>query len=336
MKALALEGAFGLDNLRLVERPEPAPGPGEIQLRMRAVSLNYRDWLMVEGRYNPKQPLPLVPCSDGVGEVVAIGAGVSRFRVGDRAIPCFLQRWAAGEPTREKLRSTLGGPLDGTLAELMVVPAEGAVHAPAHLSDAEAATLPCAALTAWTAVVVEGKVRAGQTVVVQGTGGVSLLALQIARACGAGVIATSSSEAKRERLRALGAAETLNYRETPDWGRRIKELTGGLGADLVVEVGGAGTLAQSVAATRPGGTIALIGNLAGGTTEVNLIPIFMQAIRLQGVLVGHRESFEAMNRAFEVNRIHPVIDRTFAWTEARAAFEHLASGAHFGKIVLTF
>lgn len=336
MRVLAIEGAFGLENLKAVERPEPEPGPGEILLALRAVSLNYRDWLMVQGRYNPKQPLPLVPCSDGVGEVVAVGPGVSRFRVGDRAIPLFAQRWASGEPTRDKLRATLGGPLDGTLAERMVVPAEGAVQAPAHLSDVEAATLPCAALTAWTALVTEGNLRAGQTVVVQGTGGVSLFALQIARAFGARVIATTSSDEKRQRLYALGAAETIHYRNTPDWSRRVKELTEGIGADLVVEVGGAGTLAQSIAATRFGGTIALIGNLAGGITEVNLIPIFMQAIRLQGVLVGHRESFEAMNRAFEVNEIRPVVDRVFPWTDARAAFEHLASGTHFGKIVLEF
>lgn len=332
MHAYEIRGAFGLDHLVAVERPDPRPGPGEVLLAMRAASLNYRDLLTVQGKYNPKQPLPLVPCSDGVGEVIELGAGVTRFQVGDRAVPVFAQRWLGGEPTRERLRSTLGGPLDGTLAEQMVVPAEAAVHPPDHLSDEEAATLPCAVLTAWSAVMVEGRTSAGDTVVVQGTGGVSLSALQFARLAGARAIVTSSSDEKLARARELGAWETINYRTTPEWGRRVKELTGDRGADLVVEVGGAQTLAQSVRAVRFGGTIALIGNLSGNSTEVNIVPLFMQRVRLQGILVGDRDTFEAMNRAIAANRLRPVVDRAFPWQEARQAFEHLASGQHFGKV----
>lgn len=332
MRAYEIRGAFGLDHLVAVERPDPRPGPGEVLLAMRAASLNYRDLLTVQGKYNPKQPLPLVPCSDGVGEVIELGAGVTRFQVGDRAVPVFAQRWLGGEPTRERLRSTLGGPLDGTLAEQMVVPAEAAVHPPDHLSDKEAATLPCAVLTAWSAVMVEGRTSAGDTVVVQGTGGVSLSALQFARLAGARAIVTSSSDEKLARARELGAWETINYRTTPEWGRRVKELTGDRGADLVVEVGGAQTLAQSVRAVRFGGTIALIGNLSGNATELNIVPVFMQRVRLQGILVGDRDGFEAMNRAIAANRLRPVVDRAFPWQEARQAFEHLASGRHFGKV----
>ncbi|HEX4952593.1 MAG TPA: NAD(P)-dependent alcohol dehydrogenase [Thermoanaerobaculia bacterium] len=336
MKALAIQGAFGLENLAVAERPDPEPGPGQVLVGMRAAGLNYRDLLTVLGRYNPKQPLPLIPCSDGSGEVLAVGEGVSRVQVGDHVLPTFAQRWVSGEPTREKVRSTLGGPLDGTLAERMVLGEDGLVRAPSHLSHEQAATLACAGLTAWSAVVTEGRVQPGEVVVVQGTGGVSLFALQIAQLAGARVIATSSSEEKLERARALGAWQTIHYPSTPAWGSRVKELTGGRGADLVVEVGGAGTLGQSVAALRFGGTIALVGNLAGNALELNLTSLFMQRMRLQGILVGDREAFEALVRAFEHHRLEPVLDRSFPWLEARAAFEHLGSGRHFGKVTLSF
>jgi NADPH:quinone reductase-like Zn-dependent oxidoreductase len=334
MKAVEIRGAFGLDHLTLAERPDPRPGPGQVLLAMRAASLNYRDLLMVQGAYNPRQPLPLIPCSDGVGVVEEVGEGVTRVAVGERVVPIFAQRFLAGEPTREKLRSTLGGPLDGTLAERMVVDAEGVVAAPEHLSDAAAATLPCAALTAWNIVVTEGETRPGDVVLVQGTGGVALFALQLARLAGARVIVTSSSDDKAARARELGAWETINYRSTPEWGRAARELTGGRGVDLVVEVGGAGTLGQSLKAVRFGGRICLIGNLAGGVGELSLFPIFMQKVRLQGVLVGDRESFEAMNRAVAVHRLQPVVDSTFPLAEARGAFEHLAAGRHFGKVAI--
>lgn len=334
MRAIEIRGGFGLDNLALIERPDPAPGPGQVVVRMRAASLNYRDLLMVQGKYNPKQPLPLVPCSDGAGEVVAVGEGVTRVKPGDRVASLFAQKWIAGEPTREKARSTLGGPIDGTLAELVVLDAEGMVKAPDHLTDEEASTLPCAAVTAWSALVTDGGVKAGDTVLVQGTGGVSLFALQFAHLLGARVIATSSSDEKLARVREMGASDLLNYREVPDWGTKAKELTGGMGVDNVVEVGGAGTLQQSLRAVRFGGTISLIGNLSGTATEILLTHIFMQRVRVNGIFVGHRESFEAMNRAIAQHRLRPVVDRVFPLEEARAAFEHMAAGGHFGKIVI--
>jgi NADPH:quinone reductase-like Zn-dependent oxidoreductase len=332
--AVEIHEAFGLGNLALVERPDPVPGPGQALVRLRAASLNFRDLLTVEGKYNPKQKLPLIPCSDGAGEVAAVGEGVTRVQQGDRVCTVFAQKWLAGRPTRERLRSTLGGPLDGTLAELAVFDQEGLVKTPESLTDEEASTLPCAAVTAWSALVTEGALTAGETVLVQGTGGVSLFALQLAKILGARVIATSSSDEKLERVRAMGADETINYSEVPAWGARARELTGGLGVDHVVEVGGAGTLQQSLQATRFGGTISLIGNLAGTKTELLLTHVFMQKIRLQGILVGDRESFEAMNRAIVLHRLRPVIDRTFPLEEAPAAFRQMAAGGHFGKIVV--
>jgi NADPH:quinone reductase-like Zn-dependent oxidoreductase len=334
MRAVEIRGGFGLDNLAVVERPDPRPGPGQVLVRLRAASLNYRDLLTVEGKYNPKQKLPLIPGSDGAGEVVAVGEGVTRVRPGDRVCTIFAQKWIAGRPTRERLRSTLGGPLDGTLAELAVLDQEGVVRTPDHLTDEEAATLPCAAVTAWSALVTEGAITAGDTVLVQGTGGVSLFALQLAKLLGARLIATSSRDEKLARAREMGADETINYREVPAWGVRARELTGGEGVDHVVEVGGAGTLQQSLLAVRFGGTISLIGNLAGTKSELLLTHIFMQKIRVQGILVGDRESFEAMNRAIALHRLRPVIDRAFPLEEAAAAFSHMAAGEHFGKIVI--
>lgn len=334
MRAVEIRGAFGLDNLALTERPEPRPGFGQVLLRMRVASLNYRDLMMVRGEYNPRQRLPLIPCSDGVGEVAEVGEGVTRVQPGDRVCGLFAQRWIAGEPTRETIRATLGGPLDGTLAEWMVLPEEGVVKVPDHLTDEEAAPLPCAAVTAWNAVVAEGQVKAGQTVLVQGTGGVSIFALQFAKLCGARVIVTSSRDEKLQRARELGADDGINYRETPAWGAKVKELTGGVGADLVVEVGGAGTLEQSLQAVRIGGTVSLLGVLAGGAPQIRLASIFMQKIRVQGILVGHRDSFEEMNRAIAHHRLRPVIDRVYSLEETRPAFDHLAAGGHFGKLAV--
>ena len=334
MKAYEIQGSFGIDRLRLAERPDPQPGPGELLLAVKAVSLNHRDLTTVEGIYNPKQQLPLIPCSDAAGEVVAVGEGVTRFRVGDRVCPTFARHWLSGEPEREKLRSTLGGPLDGTLAERIVVPAESAVAAPAHLSDEEAATLPCAALTAWNAVVTHGRTKPGEVVVALGTGGVSLFALQFARLVGARVIVTSSSDGKLARARELGAWGTINYRAEPDWERKVKELTGGRGADLVIEVGGAGTFSRSLHAVRLGGTIVMIGALSGGDAPLSVIPILMRQIRVQGMLVGDRESFEAMNRGVAASGLRPVVDRVFPFEQAPDAFRHMASGEHFGKVVV--
>jgi NADPH:quinone reductase-like Zn-dependent oxidoreductase len=332
MKAVEL-GAFGIDSLNVVERPEPKAGHGQVLLKMRAWSLNYRDLLVVKGLYNPKLKLPLVPLSDGVGEVAAIGEGVTRVKVGDRVAGCFLQGWLAGELTDAAFKTGLGGGPQGILAERVVLSEEGVIHVPPHLSDEEAATLPCAALTAWHALVVEGAVKAGDTVLVQGTGGVSIFALQFAKLLGARVIATSSSNDKLARVRQLGASDGINYKETPDWEDRVRALTDGIGVDHIVEVGGAGTFNKSLKAVRIAGRIYLIGVLAA-PANVNIMPILMKNVRVQGIFVGSRAMFESMNRAIALHQLRPVVDRVFAFGEIRAALKHLESGAHFGKVCL--
>lgn len=316
----------------LAEREVPVPGAGQVRVRVSAVSLNYRDLMMLRGEYNPRQPLPLVPCSDGVGVVEAVGPGVDARVVGRRVAGLFAQRWIDGEPTAEILRSTLGGPRDGMLAEHVVLEADGVVDVPDHLDDAEASTLPCAALTAWSALVTQGRIAAGDTVLVQGTGGVSTFALAFARMCGARVIATTGKPERAADLRARGASDVVDYRAEPEWGKAVRALTGGRGVDHVVEVGGAGTLTQSIRAVRPGGTISLIGVLAGGAAKVNLTPVLMTNVRVQGVFVGHRRAFEAMSRAIAQHQLRPRIDRVFAFEDAPAAFGHLASGGHQGKV----
>jgi len=335
MRAVELSGGFGLENLRLVERPKPAPGPGEVLVRMKAATLNYRDWLLVEGSYNPKQTLPLVPLSDGAGVVESVGAGVRAWKPGDRAVASFFQGWLGGEPTREALQSSLGGWTDGVLAEYRVFAEAGLLPVPPHLEDAEAAALPCAGLTAWSAVVTLGGVRPGDVVLVQGTGGVALFALQFARLAGAEVIVTSSSDAKLRRARELGAGHAINYRAEPEWGRVARDITGGRGVDLVVEVGGAGTLMQSIRATRVGGTIAMIGVLSSAEPgDLRLPLVVMQQLRLQGVTVGSRQGFEAMLRAVAASGLRPVMDRRFRVEDVRAAYEHLAAAAHMGKVAI--
>lgn len=336
MRAWIVDGAFGLDRLAMVERPDAAPGPGQVRLRVRAVSLNYRDVLMVRGLYDPRQPLPLVPCSDAVGVIDAVGEGVSDLAVGMRVCPIFAQDWLAGDAERSMLRSTLGGPRDGTLREAMVVPAAAVVRVPDHLTDAEAATLPCAAVTAWRALVTMGGLKAGDTVLTQGTGGVSCFVTQIGAMFGARVIVTSSSDAKLERVKALGAAHGINYRTDPAWGKAAAAWTGGRGVDHVIELGGAGTLDESLRAVRVGGTVTLLGILAGAKVELALTRIFMNAVRVQGLLVGHRADFEALLRALDANRdVRPVVDKVFGFDEAPAAFEHLLAAGHVGKIVVS-
>jgi NADPH:quinone reductase-like Zn-dependent oxidoreductase len=332
MKVYEVRGRFGLDALAVAERPRPEPGPRELLVRVRAVSLNYRDLLVVKGQYNPRMPLPRVPCSDGAGEVVAAGTGVSRVKVGQRVAGLFMPAWQSGELTDAKAHSALGGAVDGVLAEYVVLPEDGVVAVPEHLGDEEAATLPCAALTAWHALVTEGGVKPGDSVLLQGTGGVSLFALQFARLAGAEVIITSGSDDKLRRARDLGAADGINYKATPDWGDRARELTGGVGVDQVVEVGGAGTLPQSLRAVRLGGRVSLIGVLAGGGGQLSLLPVLMKNVRVQGIFVGSREMFEAMNRAIALHRLRPVVDRVFPFGQAVDAFRHLESGAHFGKV----
>ena len=333
MRAWQVDGGFGLDRLIRVEREAPEPGPGEVLLRVRAASLNYRDLLMVRGEYSPSQRLPLVPCSDMVGVVERVGAGVTRWRAGDRVCPIFVQGWHAGRAERWMMQTTLGGPLDGGLRELASFPESSLVRAPPHLSDAEAACLPCAAVTAWRALITVGQLRAGEVVVTQGTGGVSSFALQIAHMHGARVAVTSSSDERLERARALGATWTINYREHPDWGRRLTDLTGG--ADHVIELGGAGTLDQSLRAVRTGGTIHLVGMLAGIKAEVALTRIFMNGVRVQGAFVGSGEDLRDLARALEARpEVRPVVDRVFGFDEVPGAFAWMAEGRHQGKIAI--
>jgi NADPH:quinone reductase-like Zn-dependent oxidoreductase len=342
MKTIELQNTFGIDSLTLVERPQPRPQASQVLLQMRAFSLNYRDLMVVKGLYNPKIRLPLIPLSDGVGQVVEVGPGVSRVKMGDRVAGLFMQKWLAGALTEAAAKSSLGGgnrtavgtPSDGLLAEYTVLHEDGVVCVPDHLTDEEAATLPCAAVTAWHALVTEGTLKAGDAVLTQGTGGVSLFALQFARLLGARVLATSSSDEKLQRVLKLGASDGINYKTTPDWDRRVRELTGDLGVDHVVEVGGAGTLGKSLRAVRVGGRISLIGVLTGGSGEVNPLPILMKNVRVQGIYVGSREMFEAMNRAIALHKMRPVVDRVFAFQEVREALRYLESGSHIGKIVL--
>jgi NADPH:quinone reductase-like Zn-dependent oxidoreductase len=324
----------GLDGIGLTEEPSPQPQHGQVLIRMRAWSLNYRDLMVAKGQYGAGGTRAgLVPLSDGAGEVVAVGPGVTRVKPGDRVCPTFMQGWLGGEVIPEARRQALGGGIDGILAEEVVASEQDLVLIPPHLSFEEAATLPCAAVTAWNALYGGRPLRTGETVLVLGTGGVSIFALQFAHAAGARVIATSSSDAKLERARALGAAEGVNYREQPDWQHAVRELTGGRGVDYVVEVGGAGTLARSIEALRIGGEIGLIGVLTGG--QIDPAPVMRRNVTLRGIFVGSREMFEAMNRAIAHHGIRPVIDRVFRFEQAAEAYRHLEGASHVGKVVIS-
>lgn len=336
MRAIVIDGGFGFDHLRLVERPQPQPRHGEIVMRVRAASLNYRDTQMVLGTYPFKFPLPLVPASDGAGEVVAVGDGVTRVKVGDRVIGTFWQSWIGGGFDMTETIGQLGGDMDGMLAEYVRLDQEGIVHTPAHLSDEEAATLPCAALTAWQALVTEGRLKAGETVLLQGTGGVSIFGLQFAAMFGARSIITSSSDAKLERAKALGATHTINYRTNPEWHALVREFNGGRGIDHVVEVGGPDSFAQSLKAIRMGGQIHMIGYVGSTEGTTNPLEILYRRAVVRGIPIGSRESFDQMNRAIALNGMRPVVDRVFPWTEAAAALRYMREGRHFGKIVLKF
>lgn len=335
MKVFQVEGEWTLDNARISERPKPEPMTGQIRIKMLASALNFRDLIIPLRGYGKRmQELPLVLLSDGVGTIEALGAGVKRGKVGDRVCPIFYQSWIDGEPNNERFRFSLGCEQDGTMAEYLVLPEECLCPVPEHLSDLEAATLPTAAVTAWRALVTEGKVKPGETVLIQGTGGVSLFALQFAKMLGAKVIITSSSDDKLERARALGADATINYVRDAQWGVRARDIAGGRGVDHVVEVGGAGTLAQSLRAIRTGGTISMIGVLAGADLSVPLGQIVTRHIRLQGITVGSRDDLEAMVAAVSLHKLRPVLDRVFAFDELRAALEYMRSGKHFGKICI--
>jgi len=334
MRAYELKPIQSLDSLTLVERPDPRPGPGQVLLEMRAWSLNFRDLSVARGGYGGPPPAGRIPLSDGVGVVQEVGTGVTRVKPGDRVAGIFMQGWIGGGITAEMAATALGGAIDGMLAEQGVLSEQGVVKVPEHLTDEEAACLPCAAVTAWNALVREGHLKGGDTVVCLGTGGVSLFALQFAKMHGARVILTSSSDEKLEVARRLGADELINYRNQPDWEKAVVTLTGGRGADLVVEVGGSGTFDKSVAAVRFGGTVALIGVLTGVGGTVNTAAILRRHVRIQGIYVGSREMFEEMNRAIAQHRLRPVIARSFGFEQARAAYDYLASGAHTGKVVI--
>lgn len=327
---------FGIDKLLLVERDVPQPSDDEILVRVHAVSLNFRDVMVVSGIYNPRMKLPAVPFSDGAGEVVEVGKNVTKWKVGDRVCSTVIPAWIDGGPTAETAKSAIGaGKFDGVLREYAAFNEDAVVAMPQHLTFEEGSTLPCAAVTAWHALVDSGKIKAGETVLTLGTGGVSIFAIQFAQVFGAKVIATSSSDEKLAKVKALGAAETINYRSTPDWDKAVLDLTSGKGVDHVIEVGGVGTLARSAKAVRTGGHIALIGALET-TGEFNPIPVFMKGIRIQGIFVGSRAMFEAMNAKIAERKLTPVIDRTFEFDEVRDALKYMENGSHFGKIVVKF
>jgi NADPH:quinone reductase-like Zn-dependent oxidoreductase len=333
MKVFQIQDDWGMEHLKLATRPDPRPGPGQVLLRMRAASLNYRDLLVPSRGYGTHTgTLPLIPLSDGVGEVIDAGAGVTRIRAGDRVCPCFTQGWIDGPPDGAHLN--LGGPLDGTMAEYMVLPEGGMVKVPAYLADAQAASLPCAALTAWSALVTYDNLTPGSRVLVQGTGGVALFALQFAKLRGAHVTVISSSDEKIAKAKALGADAAINYVRTPEWYKATREITGDRGYDHIVELGGEKTLPQSLMCVRAGGTISIIGVLSGGTMTAQLGRIVMRQVRMQGIGVGHRNSFESMMRAIDQHRIAPVVDKVFPFEQLKDAMAYLKSGAHFGKVCI--
>jgi NADPH:quinone reductase-like Zn-dependent oxidoreductase len=324
---------FGVDSLELVERAMPVAGPGEVVVAVRAVSLNFRDLMMVKGLYNPKMRLPRIPCSDGAGEVVEVGPGVTMWKPGDRVAGIFMQNWLDGALTPERARGALGGDIDGMLAERVVLHETGLVSVPEHLNFEEAATLPCAAVTAWNALAA-GDVKPGDTVLIQGTGGVSIFALQFARLRGARVIGVSSSDEKLKRAAELGLDAGFNYRNDPEWDRWVMDETGGEGVDLVVEVGGSGTLPRSLKSIRTGGMVAQVGVLAGAAEPVAIPLILHKMARIHGIYVGSRRNFVEMNRAVTLAQLRPVYE-AFGWMQVCHVLEKMEQGSHFGKLALT-
>ena len=326
--------SFGIDQLVLADLPMPRPGRGQVLVKVHAVSLNYRDLLMVRGHYNPKMALPRIPCSDGAGEVVELGQGVDTVKVGQRVAGIFMQHWLEGTPTAENTRGALGGDVDGMLAEYVVLPQSGVVTIPEHLSFEEAATLPCAGVTAWNAVVNAAQVKPGDVVLIQGTGGVSIFALQFAKMAGAVVIGTSSSDEKLQRAKTMGLDAGLNYRQSPEWAKWVLKETNNSGADLIVEVGGAGTFSQSLQAVRYGGMVTQIGVLSQSEQPLPIPLILHRQVRIQGIYVGSKSHFEAMNRAIVATRMRPVVDQIYAFDRVQEALKSMEKGAHFAKIVI--
>jgi NADPH:quinone reductase-like Zn-dependent oxidoreductase len=337
MRALEVAPPWGLDALKVVERPDPTPGPGQVLVRMKAVSLNYRDFLMVNGMYGRGSAADsITPFSDGCGVVEAVGEGVTRVAPGDRVATMFFQGWISGPPTVEKLVTSLGHPIPGAGRELAVFSQEGLSKVPDFLTDEQVSTLPCAALTAWRALFEDASLQPGDTVVLQGTGGVSIFGLQFAHAAGFQTVITSSSDEKLARAAGMGATRGVNYKAQPEWSKAVREATGGRGADFIMEVGGGGTIEQSLQAIKIGGHIAIIGVVGGFGAGVNPAVLIGNSARLQGLSVGSRDMFEAMCKAIDLHKVGPVVDKVFPWTEARAAFAAMQGGEHFGKIVLTF
>ena len=335
-KALRLSGEFSIDALTFDTIDLPEPGPHDVLVAMRAVSLNYRDFMLVRGLYDPRVQKPRIPCSDGAGEVIAVGTAVTRFCVGDRVVTSFFRDWVDGPPTSAASASALGGAVDGTLTTHLVLPEHALVRIPDTFSWEEASTFPCAGVTAWHALVSTGNISANDTVLLLGTGGVSIFGLQIATLLGARTIITSSSDDKLERTRTLGANETINYRQYPAWEKRVYELTGKRGATHVLEVGGAGTLPLSLRSAGIGAQISLIGALTGLEQSLNIGQILMKTLRVQGIYVGSRTMLAECMDTFAAHAMKPVIDQTFAFEDAKNAFHALEQAKHFGKIVITF
>ncbi|BBM81796.1 zinc-dependent alcohol dehydrogenase family protein [Candidatus Uabimicrobium amorphum] len=332
MRSIQIQESFGLQQLKFNDCSEKPIHDDEIEVSMHAASLNYRDLLMVKGLYDPKQPLPLVPCSDGAGVVTATGKDVCDVAVGDFVTTVFAPYWQSGTPTTTQMRGTMGGPIHGALTQRFVAKSSHVMKAPKHLNAVEASTLPCAAVTAWNALVEVAKIKAGDKVLIQGTGGVALFALQFSKICGAETVVLSSSDEKLQKVKEMGASHTINYRTTPKWSRAVRDCVGQV--DIVIELGGAKTLEQSLKVCRPGATIAVIGILSGIKNEINLLPIIMNKINMSGILVGSRSCFESMNKAIAHHKLQPVIDKTFAFSETIQAFEYMESAAHFGKICI--
>ncbi|WP_028777151.1 zinc-dependent alcohol dehydrogenase family protein [Shimazuella kribbensis] len=337
MKTFEIKQTFGLDSLVAGERSIPVPGSHEVLIRLDAVSLNYRDLSVIKGIFNPDQSLPLIPVSDGVGKVMELGEQVSRVKKGDRVSANYAQKWISGTPNSEQLYSTIGSPTDGLLAEYAIVHEDALVLIPEHLTDEEASTLPIAGVTAWHAIVAEGKVKAGDTVVIQGTGSVSLFALQFAKLHGAKVIITSSNDEKLVETKKLGADFGINYSTNPDWDKAVLAYTNGIGADHVLDVGGAHTINKSISAIRIGGRVSMVGNLTGIIApEFNILAVMLKKPTIQGINGGSRKMFEAMNQAIAQNKLHPVIDRVFPFEQSIEAFRYQDKENQFGKIVIKF
>lgn len=338
MRVFQIEGGWGFDHLKLSERPEPVPLGRQVLIRMHAASLNARDLIVpLRGYGRATGELPLIPVSDGVGTIVAVGHGTTRVKVGDRVCPTYFQGWPGGEPTPDRFATSLGGPLDGVMAEYMCLSEEGVVRVPEYLTHDEAATLPCAALTAWSAITTHAATRPGDYVLIQGTGGVALSALAFAKLHGAHVTVISSSDEKLERVRNLGADVTINYKTTPEWSRLAREIAADRGGfDTIVELGGEATLTQSIKSVRIGGTIALIGVLSGLAPTLPLGAIVTRQIRMQGVTVGHRDGFEAMLRAMALHQLRPIIGKMFAFAELKAALDEVSNPTGLGKTIIRF